>query len=101
MATKLYLESTGTPAISPTPNAGWTDQTQFTRFLTSTTKQSSTMTTKNITDAISTQADTLIGQWISHPLDIGQTITGGQTVSIQARFSETAANNNLFMAWAV
>lgn len=101
MATKLYLESSGTPSISPTPNAGWTNVNQFTRFTSRTIKQSSTMTTKNITDALSDQQDIIIGQWISPSLTTGQTITGAQTVSCQARFSETSNSNNLFLVWAV
>jgi hypothetical protein len=101
MATKIYLESNGTPAISPTPNGGWTDTSQFTRFNAGTTKGGSAMTTKNISDAISTQADILIGQWITLPLTAGQTISALQMVRVQARFSETSNNNNLFMSWAV
>lgn len=101
MATVLYLESTGAPNISPTPNAGWTDQSQFTRFKTGTIKLSSAMVTDNISDVLSTQADIIIGQWISDFLDVGQTITGAQAVNIVARFAEVAANNNLFLTWAV
>lgn len=101
MATKLYLESSGTPNISPTPNAGWTDQAQFARLKTSTTKQSSVMATVSVFDVLSTQADIIIGQWISDFLDVDQTITGAQAVNIVARFAEVAANNNLFLTWAV
>lgn len=101
MATKLYLESSGTPNISPTPNAGWTDTTQFARYKCGTTKLSSAMVTDDVTTAISTQADIIIGQWISDFLDVGQTITGAQAVNIVARAAEVATNNNLFLTWAV
>jgi len=105
MATRIYLESSGTPAISPPPNAAWTDTSQFTRFNAGTTKAGSAMTTKNISDAISTQADILIGQWITPQLTAGQTIRGtvpsSSTWTIQIRASETAAANNLFVTWAI
>src|ERR1044072_2649379 len=102
MATKLYLESSGTPgSTSAGFNAGWSDTSIATRYPTHTTKAGSTMTTVNFTDASNVQADILFGQWISRPLASGQTITGAQTVSCVARFSEVSSNNNLFLTWGV
>ncbi len=101
MATKLYLPSSGSAPATPTFNAGWTDTAQATRYPTDKQKKSTAMTTKSITDSSNAARSVLVGQWVSPLLAVGQTITGAQTVNIQARFQETAANNNLFLEWAV
>jgi len=101
MATKLYLESSGTPAISPTPNAAWTDTTQLLRLNAGTVKAGSTMTTKHYHNSSNAQADVIFFQFITPQLSPGQTITGAQTVNIQMRCAETNAADNSFLSWAV
>lgn len=101
MATTLYLQSANTPPATPAFNAGWTDTTQATRYPSDSVKHSTSISTVSISDGSNAQVDVLIGQWQTPFLRAGQTITGAQTISIQARFSETNAGNNLFMAWGV
>src|SRR5512146_1664058 len=95
MATRLYLPSTGAAAISPAYSASWTDTAQAgSRLKCVTSRISSAMSTKSISDAVSTAADILIQQWVSDPL-VTQTIAA-QTVDHSIKVSETANNNNLF-----
>ncbi len=101
MATKLYLPSTGTAKKTPTPAAGWTDTSQFTRYPCDKTKASSAMATVSSSDANDLQGDIILGQWVSKALDAGQTITGAQTVTCQIRCSETNNGNNLVLTWYV
>src|SRR4051794_4579469 len=100
MGTKFYLPSSGTAPASPAFNAGWTDTSQSTRYPCDTSKASTAITTTNISNASTARAGVPGGPWVSKPLNAGQSISA-QTVSIQARCSETAANNNLFMTWGV
>ena len=98
--TVFYLESTAFAPITPTPT-GWTNVSQFSRYLAETSKNSSAMTTVDITDTSVKQEDILVGQWFSHALNSGQTITGGQSVNLIIRASETSANCNLHVAWGI
>lgn len=74
MATKFYLQSSGTPAASPALSASWNNYFSGTTriFPTSTIRTSTTMTT--FTDATA-NFYRAVAQWVSEPL-AAQTITG-------------------------
>lgn len=91
MATRLYLgRELRPPGQTVTPDAGWEktagallarlEQRKSTLFASSTTSIAANGTNGN---------DTLLGQWISSPLDSNQTISG--TVKGQMRMAESAA----------
>lgn len=71
----MYLPSSGTPPVTPSAWAGWSDGTgsAFT-YPFSTTKSSSSMSTFTLTDP-TTSGATVVGRWVSPPLS-AVTITG-------------------------
>lgn len=103
MATKIYLPSGGAApsGITPSFDGGWTTTGSAVRYPCHIAKQSTSITTINVNDASNAQRDILVGQWISRLLTAGQTITGAQAISIQARCAEVNAASNMFLTWKV
>lgn len=99
MATKLYFESSGTPPFSPSP-VGWADITNLVRKTLNKTKASSALTTQQIPSTTGA-VDSVMSQYVSPPLTPGQTITGGQTISMQMRFAERNSVGNQQFSWGV
>jgi len=92
-ATRFYLPSTGTPAISPTPKAEWEENPSLTRLPMVTTRGSSALTTLTVSESSSAVAnrDILIAQFISEPLAAGS--FGGVVKSlVRARESNAGLN---------
>lgn len=99
MATRLYMPSSGTAAVSPAYSSGWEDQSIASRLKCVKTKISSAMTTVSFTDSDDTDRDVLFRQYTSDPI-AAQTIAA-QTVKIQMRCAEVGQFRNMFLAWAV
>jgi hypothetical protein len=94
MATRLYLPSTGSAAITPGFASGWEDTSIGARLPCYTTKQSTTMTTVSFVDANDTNRDILFRQYISEPL-ANQSIDA-QSVVFRIRALERATTCNMF-----
>jgi hypothetical protein len=101
MATKIYLESSGTPGSAPDYDAGWTNTTFAVRRNADYNKDKTTLTTSRVYDSDTAVQYLLIGQWITPALTTGQTVTGGQAIAIVARAFEYNASSNLFLCWSV
>jgi len=102
MATRLYLKVTATSTpISPTPDSAWEDTSSFARLMISPVAGSDPMTTVSFTDIDDTPKDILFRQYISNPLTVGQTITGGQNLKAQIRGSEDNTKNNMFVTFGI
>src|SRR5436190_17027114 len=90
--TKFYLNLNTASPLTPAYNAGWTVTTGATRYLMSTVKDASTITSK--TTASVTGVGTgkvLLDQWVSEPL-AAQTIAAG-TFTGQIRFNISSVTN--------
>jgi len=94
MATRLYLPSTGTAAVSPAFDAGWDNTDDAVRRPTSTVKAGSTMTTIQYRDNSNKNENHLIRQYVSGGID-AQTIAA-QAIKFQARWLEDNANDDQF-----
>lgn len=102
MATRLYLPSTGSVAVTPAISADWNAHINTVRFPLNVVKGSSAIATTTFTpDA----ADHLVAgrahfaQFISDVLP-PQAIAA-QVVKLQLRVSEANAGNNLFVNWKI
>ena len=92
--TRFYLPSTGTAAISPTPDAGWAATGGYDGIRCVTQRTNSTMTDKQ-TNNTNTQGNNLNRQYVSDPI-AAQNITG--TVKGQLRGDESATNQDMVSA---
>jgi len=103
MATRLYLQAqAGATPISPTPDAAWEDTTILVRTVMATTPGAAPMTTVSFTDNNAALRDILFRQCVSATaLSSGQTVTGGQSLKAQARVSQVALTNNLFLTLGI
>lgn len=101
MAIRFYLESSGTPGITPDFTTGaWDDTDGPQRYPATTMPDSTAMTTIGTEEGTNdVEASILQGQW-SFPLPGTGTIAA-QVIKIQARFAEEMANNNVFMEWLI
>ncbi len=97
MSTKFTLGPSGeTVPISPTPDAGWEDTSQFFRALCKKQQRSLGSLQSDFIDLDNTNKDILFAQFISDKLSAGQIITGSQIISAQCLVSETDPKNNMF-----
>jgi len=106
MASRFYLPSSGSPAVSVTKSSYW-DGTQqsgqaddYASHATSTSKISSAMTTiteNGNTD--NTNTNYIYGQWVSAPI-ASQTISA-QTLKVQVRALEESTRANQYLAISV
>lgn len=99
MATRFYLPSTGSAAVSPAYDAGWEKTDIAARLPAVTTKTSSAMTTLSTTDGGQDNEDHLYRQYISDQI-AAQTISA-QTLEFQIRASEDDAKGDLYTAIGV
>jgi hypothetical protein len=69
MATRIYLPSTGSAAVSPAFDAGWDDTVDATRLpCVFDTKSSTSMATTQYRDNDNKPEAHLIHQWVSPPI---------------------------------
>lgn len=102
MATRFYLPATAAvTAISPDPDAGWEDITFMARAILRAAKIGDTLATVAVDDASNANRDVLFRQYVSFPLSVGQTITGGQALEAQCRVLEVTTGNNMFFALGI
>jgi hypothetical protein len=101
MATKFYLPSTGTATVDPAWSTSWYNATAYSasKLNAVTTKISSAMSTKSMTEADVTDRSFAVGMWISDRLK-PQAIAA-QTVTISIKCSEDNAKNNLYVKWII
>lgn len=92
MATRYYFPSTGAAAVSPAYDAAWNQTGQADRLRCVTTRISSAMTDKTLTDPGTTVV--LWRQYVSDPIG-AQTITG--TVKAQARAMKTGTDQPSYL----
>ena len=93
-ATRFYLPSTGTAAVSPAYAAGWL-ATGGTDSIRCVIKRTNTTMTDKQTNNSNTQGNTLNRQYVSDPI-AAQNITG--TVKGQLRGDESATNQDMVSA---
>ena len=99
MAITCYLESTGTPAITPAADAGWDVSSGMVRYPGSiTTKAGSTLTMVGWDDEVDTDQDIVLAQFIIGPIGAGD-VTGD--FELRMRGSETGTSQNMFLACVV
>jgi hypothetical protein len=93
MATRLYINRDYYHYLDPTPDAGWERTTGHLTYKINTVKRTSSPHSSLLNTALTAQGtsgnDTLLGQFLTDPLDVNQTITGN--FKGQARFLESAA----------
>lgn len=101
MATRHYLQSSGSPDISPTVDAGWERTSpNFVRRKSSTTKASTAMASVSHTDSNQgANEDVVLFQFISD--EVYEPVTFSGTVRLQIRAQETDSNNNMFTDFGV
>lgn len=101
MGTKFWLQSTGTPAISPSVHSNWVDgaaSTNFTRLPCTATQGSTAMTNFTTTESGSLQERCQL-QFISTEQLAAQTISGTFDVSIMQIVSVTGAVHFAYNVW--
>ena len=100
MATRFYLPSSGSAAISPAYAGDWESTAIAARLPMATTKAGSAMTDVSVSgDTNLSNQDHLFRQYVSAP--IGAQTLGAQAIRFQIRASETAGGNNLFTALTI
>ena len=98
MATRFYLPSTGTPAITPAFHAGWEQTTAADRIEMDTVKQSTSFATKADSETSSSNTyDVLLRQYISKKRYQAYTFTTSHSFKLQVRCLESNANANFLM----
>lgn len=101
MATRLYLPDSGSPSVSPAYSTSWNDSTQMDRIAAVTTKGTTALATKTITESTNA-AQTYVGirQYVSPALTAEYTITNGvdtMDVVVRSIESDAAANASFFL----
>lgn len=103
MATRLYLQSSGTAAISSPAIAdgGW-ERNRSDYFLSTmkTTKQNTALTTKSARFGATTTSQTRIATFVSDTLSTNQTISGTFSLVI-GKCAETSAYGDAHLAYAL
>jgi hypothetical protein len=97
MATRIYLPASAeTAGVQFSESTEWEDVTILQRAVARTTPRSDAMATVSFADANNANRDVCFRQYVSHPLTVGQIITGAQAIKAQCRVAERIAGNNLF-----
>lgn len=94
MSTRLYLEASGAPPLSPT-FGGWTSTTNADRVLMGTTPLGTVTAAKGESRSPSNGDTILERQFVSAPLAVGQVFTITNTLTGQIRCKETSGTNNV------
>lgn len=95
MATRVYYESSGTPAITPAVDAAWDVSSTLTQAPANTTPAATALTTLSFADSDATDQDVCRYQAVYGPIGAG-TVTGAW--KFQMRWSERNTAGNLFAA---
>ena len=101
MASRQYLESTGTPSISPPYAAAWEVTADAIQRSMGEAKAGSPMTTVFANGAGAANNDVLLVQWVSGLLAAGVTFTVGAAITAQIRCKETNGTDNYVLVVGV
>jgi len=99
MASRFYLPSSGSAAVSPSYTASWDDTSVAERLPSSRTKSSTAETDKSFNDNDDTDKDILRLQYVTEQLG-AQTITA-QTVGLSMRCRFTGGVGNIYLALTI
>lgn len=104
MAERFYFQSTGTPNVSPAPDAGWEEIGQLTRINMSQKRNlsiASTLTSSgSITIPITTTQQILCYQAISETVFLPVRLIG-VALQVVIRCNENANSNNASLGWSL
>jgi len=100
MATKFYLPSSGAADVTAQAySASWYSTALASKLKAVTSKISSSMTNKSISDSDSTDRHFCVGMWVSDPI-AAQTIAA-QTIGLVMRANEDLVASNMFVHWTI
>jgi hypothetical protein len=102
MATRLYLQSTGTAPFDPSiTDGGWErNHGSYAARNMATTKANTALTTVSGVFGATTTSQTRYGTWVSNTFDVSQSITGNFSMVI-GKCAETTTGGDAHLAYAL